>query len=132
MISHTFHKNERLKSRKTIGKIFQEGQSFIAYPLRIAWVVQEDSQAADFPIQFTQSVPKRRYAKAAHRNRIRRKIREAYRLQKHELYQTLSDNNHGKKYALMVIYVGKEDLPYATILKATKKWMRSFVKKVLV
>jgi len=128
VISHTFQKGERLKSRKTIGRIFQEGQSFIAYPLRIAWVIREDSQATDYSIQFTQSVPKRRFAKAAHRNRIRRKIREAYRLHKHLLYEQLDDLD--EKYALMVIYVGKEDLAYSTISKATQKWIKSFLKKV--
>jgi len=127
--SFSFHKDERLKSRKTIGKIFQEGQSFIAYPLRIAWVIREDTTPDDPPIQFTQSVPKRRFAKAAHRNRIRRRIREAYRLNKHLLNNALA-NQETPKFALMVIYIGKEELPYGPILKASKKWIKTFLKKV--
>ena len=130
MLSHTFHKKERLKSRKTIGRIFREGQSFIAYPIRIAWVLQtEEDETPDFPVQFTQSVPKRRYPKAVDRNRIRRRIREAYRLHKHLLYEALADTPPAN-YALMAIYVGKEELPYETIAKATRKWIKSFVKKV--
>lgn len=129
MTSFTFHKNERLKSRKTIGKIFQEGQSFISYPLRIAWVPRDNQTDPNFPIQFTQSVPKRRFSKAADRNRIRRRIREAYRLNKHLINQTL-DYKDAPQFGLMVIYIGKEELPYDTILKATKKWIKVFLRKV--
>lgn len=130
MPGHTFHKNERLKSRKTIGKIFQEGQSFLAYPLKIAWVPRDNATIPNFPIQFTQSVPKRRFAKATQRNQIRRRIREAYRLNKHLLNEALSASD--LQLALMVIYIGKEELPYKQIEKATLKWIKLFLKKVKV
>ena len=129
MTDLSFHKNERLKSRKTIGKIFQEGQSFIAYPLRIAWVPRDNSTEPNFPIQFTQSVPKRRFSKAVDRNRIRRKIREAYRLNKHLINEAF-DFEDAPQFALMAIYVGKEDLPYDQISKATQKWIKTFIRKV--
>jgi ribonuclease P protein component len=125
----TFHKNERLKSRKAIGKIFQEGQTFLAYPLKISWVDRDIETTPNFPIQFTQSVPKRRFSNATQRNRIRRRIRESYRLNKHIINDTLAYDN-APQVALMVIYIGKEELPYDQIFKATQKWIKIFLKKV--
>lgn len=129
MSNHTFHKNERLKSRKTIGKIFQEGQSFISYPLRIAWVPRDNTTKPNFPVQFTQSVPKRRFSKAVDRNRIRRRIREAYRLNKHLINDTL-DHEEAPQFGVIAIYIGKEELPYDVIFKATQKWINTFLRKV--
>ena len=130
MPSYSFHKNERLKSRKTISRIFEEGNSLIAYPIRIAWVKQEDQPSSTLPtVQFTQSVPKKRYAKASQRNRIRRRIREAYRLNKHLLIKALEQEVE-HSYALMAIYIGKEELPYEVINKATTKWIKKFVNTV--
>lgn len=130
MAIHTFHKNERLKSRKDIGRIFQEGQSFLVYPLKISWVERTQSTTPDFPVQFTQSVPKRRFNKASQRNRIRRRIREAYRLNKYKINQAL-DFEEAPQLALMVIYVGKEELPFEVIQKATHKWIKIFLRKIL-
>ena len=127
MSSFTFHRSERLKSRKTIDRLFKSGEALLVYPLRISWVAQEDDLDVP-PVQFALSVPKRRYPKAVQRNRLRRRIREAYRLHKHLLYEGLSQ--HPKRYALMAIYVGKEELSYADIETATKKWIKRFLKTV--
>jgi ribonuclease P protein component len=127
--SFTFHKNERLKSRKAIGKIFQGGHSFLAYPLKISWVARDLETKPNFPVQFTQSVPKRRFANATQRNRIRRRIREAYRLNKHLINESLTYEG-APQVALMVIYIGKEELPYDQILKATQRWIKTFLKTV--
>ena len=129
MSSFSFHKNERLKSRKTISRIFEEGNSLIAYPIRIAWVKQDDQLSSIPKVQFTQSVPKRRYPKAVQRNKIRRRIREAYRLKKHILINEL-ESAGAPAYALIAIYIGKEELPFDVISKATDKWMKKFLKTV--
>lgn len=129
MPGHTFHKYERLKSRKDIGKIFQEGQSFISYPLKISWVERDQPTIPNFPVQFALSVPKRRFSKASQRNRIRRRIREAYRLNKYQINQTL-DGEDKPFFALMVVYIGKEELPYDVIFDATQKWIKKFLKKI--
>lgn len=129
MTSFAFHKNERLKSRKTIGKIFQEGHTFLSYPLKISWIERESQDSSEFPVQFTQSVSKRRFANATQRNRIRRRIRESYRLNKHLLNNSLNFEG-APKIALMVIYIGKEELPYQQIHKATQKWIKMLLKKM--
>jgi len=104
----------------------REGNSFAVYPLRIIWL--EAELDSDFPAQFTLSVPKRAFPKAAHRNVLRRRIREAYRLNKHQLYDAIEADE--KQYAIMLIYTAREPLPYADVEKAVQKIIRKFIKKV--
>ncbi len=135
MPDFTFHRGERLKSRKTIERLFKEGNSFAQYPLRVIWVVQEESQS-DFPVQFALSVSKKKFKRAVDRNRIRRLVREAYRLNKAILYEKLGieDTNApqtAKQIALMIIYTGVEILTFAEIEKAMRELLRRFVKKRL-
>lgn len=126
MPTYTFKKAERLKSRKVIGRLFKEGQSFGAYPLRLVFL-KNDEPRTDAPIQFTVSVPKRAFKSAVARNRIKRKVREAWRLNKHWLYRKL-ERAEGQ-FAFMVIYTGKEDFPYEEIDKAMRNINFRFVKK---
>lgn len=102
----------------------REGISFAVYPLRIIWL--EAELDSDFSAQFALSVPKRAFPKAAHRNILRRRIREAYRLNKHQLYDAIQP--HEKQYAIMLLYTAKEPLPYADIEKAVQKIIRKFIK----
>lgn len=126
-MNYSFKKGERLKRRKLIGRMFnREGDSFTVYPLRIIWL--EAELDSDFPAQFTLSVPKRAFPKAAHRNVLRRRIREAYRLNKHQLYDAIEADE--KQYAIMLIYTAREPLPYADVEKAVQKIIRKFIKKV--
>lgn len=123
---HKFKKNERLKRRKLIQRMFnREGKSFAIHPLRVIWLDTELD--CPYPAQFALSVPKRTFPKAAHRNRIRRRIREAYRLNKHTLHDFLDTQN--KQYALMFLYTAKEPLPYKDIEKATKKIMKKLIRE---
>lgn len=85
-VSLSFDRTERLKSRKVIGALFKGGQSYVAYPLRVVWVPLGDETATEHPAQVAISVSKRAFKTAVARNRIKRQIREAYRLHKHEFY----------------------------------------------
>ena len=76
----SFHKRERIVSKKLIEQLFSKGSSFSisAFPLRI--VVMETAQVADdVPVQVLVSVSKRHFKHAVDRNRVKRQIREAYR-----------------------------------------------------
>ena len=125
----TFQKKERLKSRKVIGKIFKEGHSFISYPIRFAWVKME-TPLSDFPLQMGLSVPKRNFSKAVDRNRLRRRIRESYRLNKHSIYEKLESESPNAQYGLMLIYVAKETLDFHQIEKAIQKGFYKLEKKI--
>jgi len=118
----TFKKTERLKSRKTIGRMFAEGQSFGMYPLRLVFLKKEEVKDGT-PVQFGVTVPKRSFKSAVARNKLKRKVRESWRLNKHRLNERMTG-----LYAFMVIYVAKEDLPYDVIEKAMQAMIRRFIK----
>ncbi len=126
MKKFTFKKTERLKSAKTIARLFKEGQSFGVYPLRLVWMKPEEAKS-DSPVQFTVSVAKKNFKSAVARNRIKRKVREAWRLHKPRLYRKL-EGSEGQ-LAFMVLYTAKEDLPFEQIAKAMQTMVHIFIKK---
>ncbi len=123
MLRYTFSRQERLKSRKIIGRLFTEGQSFIAYPLRVVWMPLDDPREDTPPVQMAVSVSKRVFKTAVERNRIKRLIREAYRLHKHELYQKLAETRQ-PPLAIMLIYLAKEPMTLAEMEGGMRKLVR--------
>lgn len=124
--SRKYYKAERLKSRKSIKRLFSgHASSFGQYPLRLIFQQSEDSGAA--AVKVTISVPKRKFPKAVDRNRIRRQVFEAWRLNKHRLYKKLPEENPG--YDFVLLYVAKAHLPFAQIDQAVKVMIRRFLKK---
>jgi len=126
MSLHSFKRDERLKSRKVIGKLFAGGHSFGQYPLRLVWI-EEEHKKGGHTIQCTVSVAKKKFPKAVDRNRIRRQIKEAYRLNKHWVYEAM--NEQEPPYAFMILYVAKEALSYEEIETAMKRMLKRFLKK---
>lgn len=141
-MKYTFKREERLKSRKLIELMFKKGDSFGMYPLRLVWMEAPSSPlrppqrgrgaTSELPpfegaggIQFAVSVPKRRFKSAVDRNRIKRKVREAWRLNKPWLYEHLEGKE--KRFAFMVLYTGKEDFSYQEIEAAMRRLNRKFL-----
>jgi ribonuclease P protein component len=115
----TFSKGERLCSTKSIEYLFAKGDSFIAYPLRVVYLFgdedAEDNQFASVLI----SVSKRKFKRAVKRNRVKRLMREAYRLNKLPYLELLRANN--KRMDIAFLYL-KDELPtYGEIEKAIQK-----------
>ncbi|MFN4081443.1 MAG: ribonuclease P protein component [Saprospiraceae bacterium] len=123
-IRHTFVREERLKSRKLIARLFERaGRAYLAYPIRVAWSPSEPTPNA-FPAQAAFSVSKRAFRKATQRNRIKRLMREAWRIHKHTLYERLAGQPCSA--ALMLIYVAKEELSWNEIEAGVKKLIQKF------
>ncbi|WP_348718242.1 ribonuclease P protein component [Tenacibaculum sp. 190130A14a] len=119
----TLGKDERLKSRKLIGKLYEEGISIKVFPLRMVYIQAEHT--SKYPAQVGVSVPKRNFKKAVDRNRIKRLLREAYRKEKLTVY-----NNIDKPYVFMISYLAKEEWEYANIEHKMKKLLTLFVQDI--
>lgn len=119
-MKHTLGKLERLKSRKLIGKLYAEGNSVKAFPLRMMYL--QTAHTSNFPAQVGVSVAKRNFKKAPDRNRLKRLMRETYRLQKEIVYDNLTD-----PYVFMISYIGKEEQPYDELLIKMNKLLNLFI-----
>lgn len=110
-ISYNFPKEERLRSKKLIAELFRQGSSFNLYPLRFVYLKHPAPQA--IAPQVLVSVSKKYFKRAVDRNRIKRQLREAYRLNKH-LLQT---EENFSILAIGIIYIAKEKSAFEAIRK---------------
>ncbi len=102
---NTFNKEERLCSRKLLDLVFKNGSSFLLYPYRVSYLFVADNH--QYPVQVVVNVAKKRYKRAVDRNLIKRRCREAYRLQKEqELYALLPESE--QLLLLSLQFVGKK------------------------
>ena len=104
----TFRKNERLCSRKIIQDLALKGKNIHINPIRLLWI--PSLLNVSIPAQAAFTVPKRNFKDAVDRNRIKRRMREAYRKNKSSLYSLISNNKN--QYALLFVFTGKEPITY--------------------
>ena len=107
----TFRKHERLTGRDAINAVVKEGVALNEKPFRLVGRIGVLDSTA--PAQVAFAIPKRHVKKATDRNRIRRSIREAYRLEKERWYAPL--RKAGVQCAWLVIYQSSSALPCAEI-----------------
>jgi ribonuclease P protein component len=119
-----FPKKERLCSKKSIEKIFSEGKSIFTYPIKSAYFL-EPLQNDEEPVQVLFVVPKRKFKHAVKRNALRRKMREAYRLNKQFLIDWCLSNNIQLRIAF--IYVASEPIDFSNQQKAFVSIINQFV-----
>ncbi|WP_242134137.1 ribonuclease P protein component [Aestuariivivens marinum] len=120
---YTFPKREKLKSKKLIEQLFSEGKSVTAFPLRLIYL--KTPLNYDVKAQTGVSVSKRHFKRAVDRNRIKRLMREAYRLNKAYYF-----NNITAQYAFMILYIGKEKPKFIDVDSKTKLLFDKFLDKV--
>jgi ribonuclease P protein component len=107
----TFTKEERLYKKSIIDKLFSEGKGFIIDPFRIVWL--DHRLDSIFPAQILIAISKKKFKRAVDRNLMKRRIREAYRKNKEQLYTFLKKNNFS--YVIGIIYIADKLTPYKEI-----------------
>lgn len=127
MSSFSLSKNERLKSRKQISLIFSKGKVQKAFPLRLHYILSplEEGQEV-MNVGFV--VPKRNCKKAVDRNRYKRRIFEAVRLNRQEIMQKLSESN--LHIDVMIVYIHREEPSFTFVEKAVVKAFEKLADKI--
>ena len=120
----TFPKSERLHSKKLIQELFTEGSSFYLYPFKLIYLRKPDVESN----QVLVSVSKKKFKKAVTRNKLKRLIKEAYRLNKHSLLEPSSTSSN---VLIGYIYTGKEVLPFELIESKLKKSLLRLSKELV-
>jgi len=108
----SYGKEEKLKSRKLVTKLFAEGKTFSVFPLKVFYL--NVSEPLDFAVKFGAGAGTRNFKKAVDRNRIKRLLREAYRTEKLPLHNYLMEQN--KMVVFFVLYIDKT-LPEQDLIK---------------
>lgn len=119
----TFHKSERLCSRKLITALFDEGNTFYSSSLKIVWF--ESPVTLPLPAQAAITVSKKTFRNAVTRNLLKRRIREAYRKNKSMLYRALLDRK--KQVIFIIIYLDNEVRDYLSIEKSVREMINRFI-----
>ena len=123
---NTLRKAERLHSKTVIDQMFTGGvsKSFSVYPLRVVYMPMDEQEAYASVLV---SVSKKRFKRAVKRNRVKRQIREAYRINKHGLLETLV--TQGKPLAIAFIYLSDQLVSSALIEEKMKVLLARMVEQ---
>ncbi len=107
----TFPAYEKLKRKKQIEKLFRQGKSITEFPVQAIYYLDPESEETGTKVAF--SVPKKFFKLAVNRNRIKRLMRESYRLNKHNLAESVRNNQ--SSLCIMFVYKSKEIVKYNDI-----------------
>ena len=113
---HALPKSERLSSLTAVRRLFTDGASGFVYPFRYM-VFKTESTTPSVEVVF--SVPKRNHKRANKRNTLKRRMREAYRLNNDALHAAIKE--HGMDVDIAFVYSTKDLLPYKTIEHAVRR-----------
>lgn len=126
-MANTLRKPERLNRKKVIEKMFAGGsRSFSVFPLRVVYLPVGE---LDAPVSILVSVSKRHFKRAVKRNRMKRRIREAYRVNKQELLNVLAQKQI--RLAVAFIYLSDDLVAFSVIEERMKTALARIAEKIL-
>jgi len=123
---NTFPKTESLKHKRLFDSLFKGGKRAFQHPLMLVW--KECELPSETPLQIGFSVPKKHFKRAADRNLVKRRLRESYRLQKHDLHLAL--NKKGKQIAVLIVVVKADNTSYEVLRDKMMLLLRSVEAKI--
>jgi ribonuclease P protein component len=129
----TYQKSDKLKSRKQTQHLFSTGQAINVFPIRLIYTIEPLATALEMgsPSSLLQAgvgAPSRTFRKAVQRNRVKRLLREAYRLEKPNfLSQAALDN---KRVNLFFLYTDASVLAQLEIQAKVKEALALLVIKL--
>ena len=124
MSDFKFDKHQKLKSRSAISSLFAHGKPAKGYPVQLIWEIPQDSECSGIRVGFV--APKRKFRKAVDRNRVKRLMREAYRLNRH----LLTSNQDDLTLNIMVIYMPGEILSFEHVERGMAKALKRLRSKL--
>lgn len=117
MANQKLSKKEILRKNRSIEKLFNEASSFICFPYKVVYSFSDTKTVVLPHVAFI--VPKRQFKKAVSRNNIRRKMREAFRKNKNDIYSLLNEKQ--KNLEFVMLYIANENLEYQFIENKMKE-----------
>ena len=124
-MSFGYSKKDKLKSNKLIEQLFREGSAVSAFPLRLVYLKTRFNDGS--MVKTGVSVSKKLHKSAVDRNKIKRLMREAYRINKPKYF-----NNSSTPYAFMILYIGKEKPSFKSVSAKTELLFQKFFKLTFI
>lgn len=124
--TNSFGKAEHLYGENRIARLFTQGDAFIVYPLRVVYILGGNKE--DEPVKVMVSVPKKRFKRAVKRNKLKRLMREAYRLNKELLVEDARKND--LQIHLSFNYVSNDEVDFETMDKKMKSTLQRLTEMI--
>lgn len=110
-------KEEKVKSAQRVSEIYHEGTAGFVYPFKYHFILEPKEDSFQNLLRLCIAVSKKKFKHAVDRNRVKRLVKEAFRLNKMAYYDTIG---HPNSIDLYLVFIGKELPDYATIEKGMK------------
>ena len=123
----SYNKKEKLKSRKALEQLFTKGKSFSVFPVKVFYMPLPET--TDHPVKAGVGVSARNFKKATDRNRIKRLLRECYRLNKTALHTLVVAKQ--KPVAIFFLYIGKEMPDYVLLTEQMQAALIKLEEKIV-
>jgi ribonuclease P protein component len=127
MAKYTLKKKEILSGQIKINEVFNSGKTLFVYPIKAFYNQKENITPTESKVLFSVSIPKRIFKKAVDRNLLKRRIREAYRLNKLSLTNNIISDI---QLSFMLVYIGKKIESFSKIDKSVNQIIRLFKENI--